>query len=117
MAIEQIAASDWPAGRENVPLLVLPIEPDELTAQHGLRFGDDADDLGPLKIAVVRIPGFGVAGLIHRPDAPFGGTMVYVDEDEDLREALLVVLREFDVAESDVSEMNDLARQVGPERR
>lgn len=100
MAIEQVPSAEWPTG-ENRPLLVMLFAPEELAETFGLVFDDDEDDLGPLKLAVVRVS-FGVAGLIWRIDAPFEGTIVYVDEAADLESTYRAVVNEFGLTSSDI---------------
>lgn len=102
MAIEQVVDSSWPTG-DNSPLLLLPLSPEELSERFRLVFTDAVDDLGDLKVAVVRGQGFGIAGLIRYRDAPFEGATVYVDSEADLRSTSEAVLSEFGLTESEVS--------------
>ncbi|MEV6241614.1 hypothetical protein [Lentzea sp. NPDC051838] len=101
MAIEQVPSAEWPTS-ENRPLLVMLFSPEELAEKFGLVFDDDEDDLGPLKLAVVRAS-FGVAGLIRYVDAPFDGTTVYVDRDADLESTHRAVVSELGLESSDIS--------------
>lgn len=100
MVIEQLPASGWPTS-ETRPLLQVLFSPEELTEKFGLVFVDDEDDLGPLRLAVVKGP-FGTAGLIRHTDAPFAGTVVYVDEDSDFEVAHRTVMSEFGLTNSDL---------------
>jgi hypothetical protein len=77
------------------------LSPDELAEKHGLVFGDDEDDLGPLKLAVVK-GSFGIAGLIRYRDAPFEGTTVYVESASVLDSTREAVVSEFGLASSDI---------------
>lgn len=67
---------------------------EQLAEKFGLVFAADEDGLGPLQLAVVRAS-FGIAGLIKYTDAPFEGTIVYVDEFADLDSTLDAVVSEF----------------------
>jgi hypothetical protein len=98
VAIEQLPDAGWPAG-ENSPLLIMLFNPEELSEKFGLVFVDCEDDLGPLKLAVVRAS-FGIAGLIKYRDAPFEGTTVYVDEAADLDSTRDAVMSEFGLTSS-----------------
>jgi hypothetical protein len=73
-----------------------------LAEKFGLVFTEDHDDLDDLDIAVVQSPAFGTAGLIRYKNAPFDGTVVYVDVDSDLETMRDAVLAEFGLALADI---------------
>ncbi|GHH62990.1 hypothetical protein [Lentzea cavernae] len=100
MGIDQLSDAGWPTGG-NRPLLVMLFSPEELAERFGLAFVDDADDLGPLKLAVVQ-GSFGIAGLIRYADSPFAGTTVFVEDAADLELSHRTVVSEFGLTSSDI---------------
>lgn len=76
----------WPGGIDKA-LVVLHAEPAEITAQYGIGFRHDLDNLDYNLVSVVRLPSGRPVMFIRHYRAPLPGTTVSVDRHDSLAAA------------------------------
>lgn len=79
MAFEALPRKLWPRGEALTPIAQLSMTPTELSEAFGVPFERVVDDLGPLDVAVVRIPSGDVIVLERHKFSPEAGTAISVE--------------------------------------
>ena len=98
-----MSREEWPKGL-SMAVAKLRLEPEQLTAQFGIQFFEDQDDLDGFRAAVLRVDDRHEYALVRYPSSPDPGTEVWLPEDcPDVAERLRLLLDTLAVSADSIS--------------
>lgn len=103
MPVRQVPPHAFFPSGDSRALAELRLDPEGLSARHGLTFEERLDDLDWFRLAAIELPDESQAWLIKYRGEREPGTTVYVDAEADVAKATALLTRALGLTDDDVA--------------